>query len=394
MKGEGFSVPFYPLYGSSLVVTNFILGTIVGRAHLLLVPQRGTHQCLVIESIGKWQHFRKTIEIGEGKLFSPSNLFVTFDNPKYGKLIKYYVGKKYTLRYTGGSGGSLIKILVYHSAREGNIHKCVVSKYKGKAALLFEVAPMGLLIEKASGYSGDGNQSVLDKIIVGTNDRTQVAYGSKNESFALRRLSLVCLASRPWSEEKWVMATSSGKKNDMPLLRPLLLPPPMPSSSRTIPESRPLHMAMMATKAILPCPTAYPPAAASPDAPDNGPDTALPCALGLPFPLAAANTEASRPARGGAGCCMGKKNHDAIDGEGFLKEDIVLGTALTDIYVKYRVRQKSQKFLEELCFQNAVFWNALAIGYAQQGQGQEAMCCFHRMQIEGLSPDVITYIAC
>ncbi|MCO5561440.1 hypothetical protein L7F22_015061 [Adiantum nelumboides] len=226
MKG-GFSVAFYPLYGSGLVVTNFILGTIVGRAHLLLVPQRGTHQCLVIESIGKWQQFRKTIEIGEGKLFSPSNLFVSFDNPNYGKLIKYYVGKKYTLRYTGGSGGSLIKILVYHvenkSAREGNIHKCVVSKYKGKAALLFEVAPMGLLIENASGYSGDGNQSVLDKVIAGTNDRTQVAYGSKNESFALRRLSLVCLASRPWSQEKWVMATSSGKKNDMPLLRWMFL---------------------------------------------------------------------------------------------------------------------------------------------------------------------------
>ena len=52
---------------------------------------------------------------------------------------------------------------------------------KAKLRLLFEVAPLGLLIEKAGGYSSDGKQSVLDKVIVGTDDRTQVAYGSKNE---------------------------------------------------------------------------------------------------------------------------------------------------------------------------------------------------------------------
>ena len=39
---------------------------------------------------------------GEGKMFSPGNLRASFDNPEYEKLISYWVGEKYTLRYTGG----------------------------------------------------------------------------------------------------------------------------------------------------------------------------------------------------------------------------------------------------------------------------------------------------
>ena len=35
-------------------------------------------------------------------MFSPGNLRATFDNPAYEKLISYYIGEKYTLRYTGG----------------------------------------------------------------------------------------------------------------------------------------------------------------------------------------------------------------------------------------------------------------------------------------------------
>jgi len=52
---------------------------------------------------------------------------------------------------------------------------------KAKLRLLFEVAPLGLLIENAGGFSSDGHKSVLDKTIINLDDRTQVAYGSKNE---------------------------------------------------------------------------------------------------------------------------------------------------------------------------------------------------------------------
>ncbi|CAN6441044.1 unnamed protein product [Victoria cruziana] len=124
----GFSVAFDPLDGSSIVDTNFTVGTIFGvwpgdkltgitgrdqvaAAMGIYGPRTtyvvaikdipGTHEFLLLDE-GKWQHVKDTTQIGEGKMFSPGNLRATFDNPEYQKLISYYVNEKYTLRYTGG----------------------------------------------------------------------------------------------------------------------------------------------------------------------------------------------------------------------------------------------------------------------------------------------------
>lgn len=200
----GFSVAFDPLDGSSIVDTNFTVGTIFGvwpgdkligvtgrdqvaAAMGVLGPRTtyvlalkdfpGTHEFLLLDE-GKWQHVKETHEIGEGKLFSPGNLRATFDNADYAKLVDYYVREKYTLRYTGGMVPDVNQIIV----KEKGIFTNVTSPTaKAKLRLLFEVAPLGLLIENAGGYSSDGHKSVLDKVIENIDDRTQVAYGSKNE---------------------------------------------------------------------------------------------------------------------------------------------------------------------------------------------------------------------
>ncbi|KAJ6851010.1 sedoheptulose-1,7-bisphosphatase, chloroplastic-like [Iris pallida] len=200
----GFSVAFDPLDGSSIVDTNFTVGTIFGvwpgdkltgvtgrdqvaagmgiygprtTYVIALKDAPGTHEFLLLDD-GKWQHVKDTTSIGEGKMFSPGNLRATFDNPNYDKLINYYVKEKYTLRYTGGMVPDVNQIIV----KEKGIFTNVTSpSTKAKLRLLFEVAPLGLLIEKAGGYSSDGTKSVLDKVIQQLDERTQVAYGSKNE---------------------------------------------------------------------------------------------------------------------------------------------------------------------------------------------------------------------
>ncbi|CAA3015322.1 sedoheptulose-1,7-bisphosphatase, chloroplastic [Olea europaea subsp. europaea] len=200
----GFSVAFDPLDGSSIVDTNFTVGTIfgvwpgdkltgiTGREQvaaamgifgprttyvLSLKDNPGTHEFLLLDE-GKWLHVKDTTTIGEGKMFSPGNLRATFDNPEYAKLIDYYVREKYTLRYTGGMVPDVNQIIV----KEKGIFTNVTSPTaKAKLRLLFEVAPLGFLIEKAGGYSSDGKQSVLDRVVTNLDDRTQVAYGSKNE---------------------------------------------------------------------------------------------------------------------------------------------------------------------------------------------------------------------
>ncbi|KAL5543757.1 hypothetical protein UlMin_007541 [Ulmus minor] len=200
----GFSVAFDPLDGSSIVDTNFTVGTIFGvwpgdkltgvtgrdqvaaamgiygpRTTYVLALKGfpGTHEFLLLDE-GKWQHVKETTEIGEGKMFSPGNLRATFDNVEYSKLIDYYVKEKYTLRYTGGMVPDVNQIIV----KEKGIFTNVLSPTaKAKLRLLFEVAPLGLLIENAGGHSSNGTKSVLDLVINNLDDRTQVAYGSKNE---------------------------------------------------------------------------------------------------------------------------------------------------------------------------------------------------------------------
>jgi len=206
LGGKGFSVAFDPLDGSSIVDTNFSVGTIFGvwpGANLTGITGRqqaaagfavygprtsyviavagfpGTHEFLLMDD-GKWLHVKETTEIGEGKLFSPGNLRCTVDNPQYAELIKYYVDKQYTLRYTGGMVPDVFQILV----KEKGIFTNVISpSTKAKLRLVFECAPIALLVENAGGYSsGDGQcKSALDIPVTGIDQRTQVAFGSKLE---------------------------------------------------------------------------------------------------------------------------------------------------------------------------------------------------------------------
>ena len=52
---------------------------------------------------------------------------------------------------------------------------------KTKLRVLYEVAPIGYIFEKAGGKSSDGEKSVLDIKILTTEQVTQVAYGSARE---------------------------------------------------------------------------------------------------------------------------------------------------------------------------------------------------------------------
>lgn len=200
----GFSVAFDPLDGSSIVDTNFTVGTIFGvwpGAELTGVTGRqqvaaamgvygprttyvltingfpGTHEFLLMDD-GKWVHVKETTVINEGKLFSPGNLRATFDNPEYEKLINYWVSEKYTLRYTGGMVPDVGQILV---KEKGVFCNAISPSTKAKLRMVFEVAPLALMIEQAGGYSSDGHISILDKVIVNLDDRSQVCYGSKKE---------------------------------------------------------------------------------------------------------------------------------------------------------------------------------------------------------------------
>lgn len=203
LEGSGFSVAFDPLDGSSIVDTNFSVGTIfgvwpgdkltgiTGRDQaaagmgiygprtvfcIALADAPGCHEFL-LQDDGKWLHVKETTSIGEGKMFSPGNLRATFDNPNYERLISHYIGEKYTLRYTGGMVPDVFQIIV----KEKGVFTNVISpSTKAKLRLLFEVAPLALLVEKAGGESSCDGKCVsgLDVEITAHDQRTQICYGS------------------------------------------------------------------------------------------------------------------------------------------------------------------------------------------------------------------------
>ncbi|KAI5081310.1 hypothetical protein GOP47_0004493 [Adiantum capillus-veneris] len=87
----------------------------------------------------------------------------------------------------------------------------------------------------------------------------------------------------------------------------------------------------------------------------------------------------------------GKEIHDEISRLGLLERDSILGGALVDMYVKCGALPQAQSVLEKLPSANAILWSALIAGYAQTGQGQEALDCFGKMQHKGIHPDAVTY---
>ena len=69
----------------------------------------------------------------------------------------------------------------------------------------------------------------------------------------------------------------------------------------------------------------------------------------------------------------GEQIHDEIAKQGLLADNVVLGTALVDMYAKCGALVKARQVLDELLFYNAISWNALISSYAQKGEGEKAL---------------------
>ncbi|KAI5064473.1 hypothetical protein GOP47_0021143 [Adiantum capillus-veneris] len=87
----------------------------------------------------------------------------------------------------------------------------------------------------------------------------------------------------------------------------------------------------------------------------------------------------------------GKELHNQIVTNGFLGKDVILGSALVDMYVRFGELSKAHQVLDELPVRNVVTWNALITGYCRNECGKEVLDCFDRLKREGLSPTAVTF---
>ncbi|KAI5068803.1 hypothetical protein GOP47_0017148 [Adiantum capillus-veneris] len=84
--------------------------------------------------------------------------------------------------------------------------------------------------------------------------------------------------------------------------------------------------------------------------------------------------------------------HTDIARQGLLESNHIIGGAVINMYAKCGALSKAQEVFDVLPTCSVVSWNALLAGYAQNGQGQNALVCFDRMQKEGVYPDAVTAV--
>lgn len=119
-----------------------------------------------------------TMQDGIGKLFAPANLRATADLPGYQQLVAWYMQQRYTLRYTGAMVPDVTQLLV---KRHGVFVSPVSPSARAKLRLVYEAIPMAVLVEAAGGRSSDGSGSVTARTVQGCEERTGVCVGSTAE---------------------------------------------------------------------------------------------------------------------------------------------------------------------------------------------------------------------
>jgi sedoheptulose-bisphosphatase len=202
-----FSLACDPLDGSSIIDANFSVGSIYGLwPGTKLLGRTGREQvaaavavygprtllCIAVAS-----HFVIEITLVDdrtawhisqermtllpiGKIFAPGNLRATTDHPKYKALVDYWMEQRYQLRYTGGMVPDVYHMLIKGKGIFTNVSSPTA---KAKLRLLYEVAPLGLIIECCGGCAIDADHDipVLDIIIDHCDHRLGVCFGGKEE---------------------------------------------------------------------------------------------------------------------------------------------------------------------------------------------------------------------
>ncbi|MCD6109970.1 fructose-1,6-bisphosphatase [bacterium] len=203
-KQGKYAVVFDPLDGSSLVNANLAIGSIFGiyesdkiiglkgdlqvaslmvvygpRVTLIYTAKNGVHE-FVLNAVGDFILSKENIKVEKvAKHFAPGNLRATATEGKYAKLVDYWMKEKYTLRYSGGMVPDINHIFM---KGEGIF---TYPSYKnaphGKLRLLYECAPIALLMEQAGGRATDGKKRILDIMVEALDQRTPIYIGSEDE---------------------------------------------------------------------------------------------------------------------------------------------------------------------------------------------------------------------
>lgn len=75
-----------------------------------------------------------------------------------------------------------------------------------------------------------------------------------------------------------------------------------------------------------------------------------------------------------------------------LENDPHVGSTLVDMYTNCGLLAQAREVLHSLPVRHVVAWNALIGGYVKHELNNEALLCYEEMQLEGISPNAITFV--
>jgi len=169
--------------GKALVASGYVLYS--ASTELVLTIGRGVIGFTLDASIGEFVLTRPSIKIpARGKIYSLNQANINdWDEPmqKYVKAVRSgagETGKPYSLRYIGSMVGDIHRTLLY-----GGIfaYPADTKNKDGKLRLLYEGAPMSMIMEQAGGKAVTGFTRVLDIPPVKVHQRVPVILGSPDD---------------------------------------------------------------------------------------------------------------------------------------------------------------------------------------------------------------------
>ncbi|XP_065846889.1 pentatricopeptide repeat-containing protein At2g13600-like [Euphorbia lathyris] len=91
---------------------------------------------------------------------------------------------------------------------------------------------------------------------------------------------------------------------------------------------------------------------------------------------------------------LGRQAHTDLLKQGYQSQhgDVFVGNSLLDMYMKCGSVEEACQVFEKMVEKNIVSWNAMIVGYSQNGYGIEAIELFKEMLAFGEKPDKITMI--
>ncbi|XP_030455020.2 putative pentatricopeptide repeat-containing protein At5g09950 [Syzygium oleosum] len=75
-----------------------------------------------------------------------------------------------------------------------------------------------------------------------------------------------------------------------------------------------------------------------------------------------------------------------------LQSDVVVGSALLDMYSKCGRVDYASRFFQNMPVRNVYSWNSMISGFARHGHGEDALNLFRQMKLSGQPPDHVTFV--